>query len=283
MKREASTPRSRDNGEADPSSFEGLGDDWIWNWLKSRLSGDDPYFPIDPRVDEDPEALVVGLLREAGERSRLWRSIARAVRYLLYAASDVVPEVPSFFARALRICQRCRFTEVEGWFVEALELLAESSDRMEQVWGERLVKEITYAAVLQIPGIPTSPARQAWLHLFENPRYTTIALRGLGASFSQRLSYLPQWWQICPRDDRKKQIDNMIFAALKAHSFQELRPLLQDQRQRYRFPYELEVAIDEALERYGASRVFRISGPHLRSILNAGRQSSEMEPPEDPW
>ncbi|HTG31668.1 MAG TPA: hypothetical protein VLB76_01960 [Thermoanaerobaculia bacterium] len=280
MRRAAFIPRLRDNGEVDLSCLEGMGDEWIWNWLKSRLSGDDPHFPIDPRVGEDPEALVVGLLREAGERSGLWRTIARAVRYLLYEASDVIPEVPPFFGPALRICQRCRFTEVEGWFVETLRRLAENSDPLERAWGERLVKEITYAAVLQIPGIPTSPARQAWLHLFEDPRYTTIALRGLGASFSQRLSYLPQWWQICARGDREKQVDNMIFTALKVHSFQEICPLLQSQQ--YRFPYELEVAINDALERYGAARVFIVHGSYIRSIMNAGRRS-EMDPPEDLW
>lgn len=268
-------PRFREDGSVDPSCLDDRGDAWIFHWLTSRLSGHDPYFPIDRRVEEDPDALVVSILREIGRHSPTWASIARSIRLLLYQAGHSAPEVPASFSHVLRICQQQTLGEVGGWFASELESLAENPENGERRWGRRLFKEILYAAVRQAPGIPSAASRGSWLVLLRDPLYTTIALRGLGPQFYQRLPFLNEWWEVCPEEERQKHLDNMIFSALKSLGDQDLRLPLNLHHDR--FSTNLKMAINSALERYGTAKVFRVrGGVYESSIFGAGQLRDYM-------
>ena len=216
-------PQFRDDGTVSLSSFETSGDRSIHNWLRQRLESHDRHFPIDIRVGEDPDRLVVSILRDAGSSHPVSTSIARCLLSLLDEARTAAPQVPAFFENLLRICHQVRISTLSSWFTEEVEYIADNPSKARDRWGQwSTVEEILLAAVLQAPGLLTAATRDSWLRLLRQPRHSTIALHGLGQLLPQRLPLLNEWWKKCPEDERYKDLDEMIFTGLKTHGAKEL-------------------------------------------------------------
>jgi hypothetical protein len=268
---ESFIPTLREDGTFDPDSLERAGLRWVTAWLKGRLSGRDPYLPIDRRGGEDPEALVVAILRDAGTAHPATELIARALLALLDEARTCAPEIPSYLKPALRICQQVRLPQASSWFTEELKKLANDPETLEARWGEKVVREILYAASLQSPGLPQAASHESWLALLMVPRYATLAWAGLGSSFRQQLVHITIWWQSCPAAKRKAEIDHFVFMGLKTESDEVTRRLLISAGALW--PQDLKSAINVAFRRQGFVEVFSCQSQSMRSaILGAARK-----------
>jgi len=147
--------------------------------------------------------------------------------------------------------------------------LAQSLRKTERRWGgHEVVKEILFAAAVQAPGLPGSASRRAWESLMTTPAYATLALLGVGQTLDARLPCLKTWWESCPTDERTAELNQMVFAGVKAESGNR-SDFLDLLRSRGRaFPKDLRTAIDDALEANGASRVFPDSSEEPRGRLS---------------
>jgi TIR domain-containing protein len=252
-------PLVRNDGSLDPASFERMGDSWIERWLEERLSSRDPHFPVDIRAGEDPEAFVVGLLRQAGPVHSATLAISRSVLRLLDEARRLAPRTPPWLSPLLRICQQVRLDLVFSWFREELQTIASDSDAARQRWGDpRTIRDILLAAALQVPGRSPSPAIGAWLALLKTADFSSLALAGLGSSFEQKLPYLADWWTHCPPDRRGRELKYLIYRALDQE--EPIHVLLM---QAPTFPPDLCEAIDQELQAQGAQSFFDTWTPEL--------------------
>lgn len=261
------TPSLRDDGSLDPECLENAGQRWIKNWLKARLSGSDPYFPIDRRSDEDPDALIVGILRENGLGHPASALVCRAVSRLLAEAGGKAPKLPSYFRGCIRLCQRVHLPQTNAWFTEQIAEFAKAHARTEQRWGGyEQAKEILFAGIVQAPGLPEAASSRSWERLLSTPRYATLALLSLSQSFSQQVSYLVRWWQSCPPAERQAELHQMMFTALKGEDEENLASIFDSAASSY--PADLKAAINRALTANGASAVFT-DGVRQLSLVNS--------------
>lgn len=137
-------PRLQEDGSLDPEPLERMGLDWLTGWMRERLSGRDPWFPIDRRSDEDPDLLIVGLLRRIGSGHPFAALLGSAARRLLEEASAESP----FLHSLLRLCQQVALPATSPWFTTELERLAQSPEDSAVRWPEStLTDEILFAAL----------------------------------------------------------------------------------------------------------------------------------------
>jgi hypothetical protein len=263
-------PRWKD-GQIDPDWLGSAGLRFVRTWLHDRLSGSDPHQPIDVRTDEDPDAFVVGLLREVGAHHPAFEVIARASLDLLDQAVRALPAVPPYFGSLLRICQQVRLPQVSTWFAAELEALVGASPlpREERWGGYEVTKEIAYAAVVQSPGLVGTASRAAWERLLDEPRYTTIAFLALSQTFPDQAQHLARWWAACNVDERARELEQILVSALAAEGDARVRAVLREQAMGH--PVELKLAVDRTLRRLGRAEVF-VSSPrtYTSAIDGAG-------------
>lgn len=266
-------PRLKADGRLDPECLEPMSPDWLAGWLRERFSGRDPWFPLDRRSDEDPETLIVGLLRDLGSGHPLVPRMGRAARRLLDEAKAAAPSPPPWFRPLLRLCQQTALPPTGSWFTAELETLAEQPETFAGRWPEReMVDEILFAGLRQSPGWPGNPARPAWKTLLARPETTTFAFAALGTSLRQQVSHLAVWWEACPQDEREIELSQLIFAAVNAEGPDQARDILSRARS---LPPELRYAIDQELQSNGARPVF-ISG-WQPPLTGSGLQESRDE------
>jgi hypothetical protein len=271
-------PVFRHDGTLDPTCIEQAGLGAVKRWLSQRLAGTDPVFPLDKRYDEDPSSLVVSIVRDAGLRHPATVLVAHAIRSFLEQSERQAPNVPAYFADSLHVCQRIRLPETSDWFTAQLASIADAADRTEDRWGGfELTKEIVYAAIVQSPGLPTAASQEHWLNLLKIPWYSTLALGGLATSFEEEAYYLADWWENCPAGERRRELDQMLFTALKTNDQGRVAEILRERRAS--FSPDLEAAIDLALHEHGAAKVFSTANGRSRSssgvsdsLAGAGRR-----------
>lgn len=216
MSEPAFRPLVREDGRLDPATFEHMGEAWIERWLRERLSGSDPYFPIDTRSDEDSEAFVVGLLREAGYSHPAVAAIGRAILTLLSEARRHPLPPPPYLPSLLRLCQKVHLELTFSWFREQLEAIARDSATARERWGGlRAVREILFAAVVQAPARTSGAALEAWSTLLRAPEFSSMALAALGTSLEQKLPYLAEWWRHCSPERRDRELSYMVGRAIE--------------------------------------------------------------------
>jgi hypothetical protein len=258
-------PRLRPDGTLDPECLERMGPDWLANWIRDRLSGHDPWFPIGRRSDEDPESLIVGLLRNLGLGHPLVPLAGQAVLHLLSQAGTVAPSTPVYFRPLLRLCQQVALPPTAPWFLQELKSLTEQPEGFATRWPEEgLVNEILFAALRQAPGRPGSPARVYWESLLNRPESTTLALSALGTSLQEQVTHLATWWGVCPREERELELSQLVFEAL-TEGEEETRAILGEAPS---LPPDLRVAIDRELHAQGIRPVF---GTPRRAAKNSSK------------
>jgi hypothetical protein len=262
-------PTTREDGTLDPSCIERMGEDWIEGWLRARFSGSDRFLPIDTRTGEDPEALVIGLLRHAGASHPVTAAVGRVVLRLLDEARRLAPQSPPWWSPLLRLCQQVRIDQAFSWFHEELQRIASDAEAAHRRWSNpRTVRDILFAAVVQAPGRAGSSTLEAWLALLQRPESSSLALAGLGASFEQKLPYLADWWRYCPPEKRSRELGYLIYRALDQDE-----PLATLLNQAPTLPLDLREAIDLELQAQGAQPAFaeqRGSQRGAKAFINAG-------------
>jgi hypothetical protein len=242
-------PTINPEGTLEPASLAEMGERWVLSWLRERLAGRDPYLPLDRRSGEDPDALVVGLLRSAGPLEPASRLIGRASLRLLREAEEQAPSPPAFLASLLRICQQARLPDTEEWFAAFVEKLADDAAAVEARWSKNLLAEIVYAAIQQTRATPGSAGQASWLKLLRLPRFTTYALIALSSSFEAEVEHLAEWWQACPAAERTRELRQRITRAAKLQGDQRLREVLSAKWTV--LPAGLRTAIDGVLGKLG--------------------------------
>jgi len=243
-------PRLREDGTFDPNCLEEAGLRWVKDWLRSRLGGRDPWFPIDGRYEEAPEDLIVSILRDAGVVHPGSVLISRAVLELLDEARALVSKTPESLDSLLNVCGQVRLPQTSSRFAEELAAIASNPDLLEARWGGcARVKAIVQAAILQAPGIGESTSRKSWLSLLAVPRFATLAWLGLGQSFGLRLAHLQDWWRACPEERRQAEVDHLIFMGLKTEGETAVRTSLEISI--LSWPEDLRAAINQSLKSNG--------------------------------
>ncbi len=266
----------REDGSLDPACLERMGERWIARWLRERLGGRDPYILIDRRTDEDPEALVVDLLRQEGPSRTCSLAVARAAIALLDEARRTAPEIPAYFPALLRLCEQVRMTPTSTWFLDELTALSQDPAAAESRWGSaEIIEEILFAARRQIPGFPESPAHEIWMVLLRQPRFSTLALLGLGTSFARLVAHLPVWWRACPPDERSRELGKIVFQALTTEGEDTVRSAIATAGPAWQ--PELKAAVDRELRANGLTGSFgraRLAA-HASATRNAGWRREE--------
>jgi hypothetical protein len=265
----------REDGSLDPACLERMGERWTAQWLRERLSGRDPYIPIDRRTDEDPEALVVDLLRQEGPSGTCSLAIARAALALLDDARRSAPQIPPYFPALLRLCEQVRMTPTSTWFLDELTALSRDPASVECRWGSaEIIEEILFAARRQTPGLPESPAHDLWLGLLRQPRFATMALLGLGTSFARLVAHLPVWWRTSPPGERSRELGEIVFQALSTEGEDAVRAALAAVGPGWQ--PELKAAVDREMRANGlTSSLSRVKAAHASATLNAGWKREE--------
>ena len=245
----------REDGTIDPQCIEQAGLRWVKAWLARRLSGDDPFVPLDKRVDEDPDALVVGLLRDAGLAHPASSLVSKAILSLLDQSAKRAPDVPLFFSNTLRLCQQVRIPDTSTWFTVQLAEIAKAPVRAEKYWGGvEKTKEIISAAAVQSPGLPSDASTKAWQALLKVSQYATLALAGLSRSFEDQVANMKSWWRTCPPEERVLELNQMLFTGLKTESEKAVLAILKSSGAS--FPTDLKEAINRALRENGSRVAF---------------------------
>lgn len=251
-------PAFRTDGTLDPECLERAGDRWLTGWLRDRLSGIDPWFPIDARYDEDPEALVIDVVRREGPDHPASVAISRTARTLLDEARAAAPELPRFFPSLLHLCRRVRLHVTASWFLEELAATARDPAAAERRWGSvDRVKEILFAGLEQAPGRLGPPAKESWERLLDVPSFATLGLLGLGSSLRQRMPYLARWWRACPEEDRRRELRYMVYQAVAKEGEAGVQDFLSESPF---LPHDLKQALDQELAANGAKRFFEDLG-----------------------
>jgi hypothetical protein len=264
-------PRLRADGSLDPECLERMGPDWLTGWMRDRLGGRDPWFPLDRRSDEAPETLIVGLVRSLGSGHPLVPLLARAARNLLDEAGAVAPSPPLYLPSLLRLCQQVALPATASWFTAELAMLANRPDVFAVRWPDPdLIDEILFAALRQSPGWPGSPARPAWEVLLERPESATFALSALGSSLEQQVPHLAAWWKACPREERDLELSQLVFEALTTEGEDTLRSVLA---QTPSLPRDLQRAIDRELRAHGAKPAFAGAKRRTKSVWDPLKDS----------
>jgi hypothetical protein len=259
MSRKPFRPVLNPDGTLDPSCFVMAGLRWVEGWLAARLARNDPYFPVDTRADEDPEAFVAAILTDAGLEHPGSALIARAALRLLDKARAQAPREPHYFQALLGLCQRVPLPYAGSWFTEELERLARDPEGTERHWGGyEHTKEIVFAAMVQSPGLRTAASRPSWLALMKTPKYATLALLGLKGSAEERFSHLNVWWRHCPSEDRERELDQMMFTELKMSEGRNGSTTVQSilRSVGWAYPRDLKDAINHALKENGGEPAF---------------------------
>jgi hypothetical protein len=248
-----------------------MGERWILSWLRARLAGKDPYWPLDRRSDEDPDAKLVSLLRSAGPLHPASRSIGRASLHLLREAVQRPAEPPAFFASLLRLCQQVTLPDVEPWFSALINELAEDPRETEARWGSGPTKEIIYAALQQTRGARDPRLHDSWEQLLTVPKYTTQALIALSPSFETEVRYFPAWWDACPPEDRPRELRQAITRAWKLEGDQRLRKILSTKW--LALPGGLRDEINMVFSELRLQPIdLRMAAPVSRAIPDAGQR-----------
>jgi hypothetical protein len=257
--------RLRADGRLDPESLERMGPDRLTSWMRERLSGYDPWLPLDRRSDEDPETLIVGLVRDLGSGHPLVPLLGRAARHLLDEILSA-PSPPPYLASLLRLCQQVALPPTGSWFTAELKELAQKPEVLAD-WPPGLADEVLFAALRQSPGWPGSPARSTWEALLRRPESATFALSALGTSLQQQVPHLAVWWRACPRDERDRELEQLVFEAVTVEGPEAARILLA---QAPSLPPDLKSAIDRELRAQGARPAFASAGKPPNSLKNSG-------------
>lgn len=244
-------------GRLDPDWLGQAGLRFVEGWLRERLEGRDPYQPIDQRVDEDPEAFVVQLLKDVGAQHASFTAISASVLSLLDAAKKKA-KPPAYFQRLLRLCQLVPLPHVQAWFDDEVRLIANGKHSR---WNEGTCQSILYAATMQQAG-----AKESWLILLAQPAYSTLALLSLGRTFRERLEYLRPWWVSTDGTARDLELDQILRTGLRELGTGLLK-VLTDARDE--FPDELWVAVEGCLREQGGVMGSERS-PRTSAIRNAG-------------
>ena len=258
-------PSLREDGTFDPDCLEQAGQRWVTAWLKERLGGHDPYFPIDKRGDEDPESLIIAILEDAGTDHSAARLIGGGILDLLDEARRLAPQTPPYLESTLQICERVRLPRTSIWFTEELRRLATDPKAVEESWRVDLTEEILYGAILQSPGLPRTASYASWRAILRMPRYATMAWMGLATSFEASLEYIQEWWEVCPKPERKAEIDQFILGGLKTERrTQALELLIRHSRS---WDPALKAAVDLALKNNGVVEGLRAKRRTYTSAL----------------
>ena len=264
-------PKISLEGRLDPSALADLGERWILSWLRDRLAGNDPYCPLDRRVDEGPDTKVVALLRSAGPLHPASRAIGRASLRLLEEAATQSAEPTAFFISLLRVCQRVTLPDVESWFSKFVGELAEHPQRTESQWGQA-TKEILYAALQQLRGALGSRVHASWQRLLSYPEYTTLSLIALSPSFKEEVEHLSAWWDACPAGDRHRELRQGITRAWKLEGTERLREILTGKW--FGLPSDLRDTINQILRDLMLAPIGPCSAASVRrAIVNAGQRN----------
>lgn len=264
-----------DEGTLDPSCIQEAGARWVLHWLRARFSANDPYLPLDHRVDEDPESLIVGILTDVGLAHPASVLITRALSQLLSEAEAATPDLVPFLSPLLRVCQRVHLPSLGSWFLAQLEAIALAHDAFEQRWtGVSQVNELLYAAIVQIPAQTVPAARPHWRALLGIPRYATQALLGLGRSFVDQIEFLPSWWDSVIVGERDRELAQLVKAAIRTVGQNRVIQSLQDNA--LLIPVDLQQAIDAILSAERVDPAFsgqrqhgRTAGGFTAAICNA--------------
>ncbi|HEV7509700.1 MAG TPA: hypothetical protein VGS07_32810 [Thermoanaerobaculia bacterium] len=268
-------PSLRKDGTFDPECLKEAGQSWVTAWLQDRLSGYDPYFPIDKRGDEAPSSLIVSILREAGTTHPSTALIGRSILNLLDEARKLAPEIPSYLKPALEISQRAWLPSTSIWFTEELRCLAADPAVVEGRWGTRLVKEILHGAIRQSPGLPRAASHASWRAILRMPQYATLAWMGLARTFDASLVYMDDWWRACPAPQRQAELDQFIFTGLKTEGREQVHRLLIDHFDSW--ADDLQVAVDSALEKNGDRRIAAATAFQRSALYRSSTHRSAIE------
>jgi hypothetical protein len=267
-------PAGLPDGSLDPRPLAAMGERWILSWLRDRLSGKDPYLPLDRRSGEDPDALLAGLVRAAGPLDPVSRLIGGAAARLLAEAADHGGAPPAFLPALLRLCQQVRLPDTGPWFSAFVQALAKDQPTVEGCWQAGSIDEVLYGALKQAPGIPGSAAHDGWLALLRSPRYTTYALMALGSSLEAEISHLPTWWETCPARERPRELWRTISRAVKLEGGDRVRGVLAARWSE--LPAGLRNAIDVALRKLGVATIGRQGNSHGRHPIDKAGWKPEL-------
>ena len=242
------------SGVLDPMSFVKAGRAWTVDWLRSRLSGLDPYFPVDHRFGEDAAAGLGTLLRDIGTGHPASALFSVGVRQLLEELSQALPDYPVYGDQLIRLLQLTYLPAAHAWLKEQLRYIAVEGENARARWGTPdRIKEVLYAALKQVAGTHRKGITGLWENLLTHPAFATIALEALSGSVDDRLHYLQQWWETHP-PNTARDLRQIVYLALREVGRPSLIASLRAVEAE--FSYDLRRAIDAALRAEAGCEAF---------------------------
>jgi hypothetical protein len=214
------------------------------SWLRKRASGIDSLFPLDAKAGEDPERVLIALVRDLGLRHPATERLGLALLRVLTKHT----EDKELTQLALRLCQRQFLPYTSRWFLAELSRLTRAGK------PSRHDVEIALAAIIQAPPL-VAGAREYWVLLLKVPIFSTIALNALNQGWHDALRYLPDWWSAAPPKTRDIELRQLIASIVRENGANVALPEIS--RVGSSWPQPLRDAVDRALATNSLQRIFR--------------------------
>jgi hypothetical protein len=172
----------------DLRALEGiLTDSLTSDWIKNRLSSDEPPFPKDQDSFESPDQLFIDLWLAAAPEDRVRVLLGDACVSLLAKCRSNPPE--PWEGRLLTLVSAIRPERCKALLLEVAMTMEFDSKRIEANLDLGWVSAAaSYDS--QPPGVYAT-----WARLIDNPRYSSVAYRALAHDPELGIWHLPRYWE----------------------------------------------------------------------------------------
>jgi hypothetical protein len=262
------------DGSLDPGPIADASVNEVAQWLRGRLSGNDPWVPISVQLGEDPAALVAALVSQRSVQDEAVQKLGLAANQLL--ADLPGEEIPRWTDGLLSLCARERLPHIAEQMDRLLDGIVASPEGATACWGTAArAAAVLRAARKQHVPLPDAEVYAHWLSLLESPDFGTLALASLAVPPHAKIRHLPVWWRYCPESARSREIE--AFAASIARQ-QAPDTEIQTALAASGLPLDLRRALTDALARCGVrARCERNEGPHASMLLAAQRRDVVLQ------
>jgi hypothetical protein len=215
-----------------------LTDSLTADWIKIRLSSDEPPFPADQDSFESPDQLFIDLWLAAAPEDRVRVLLGDACVLLLTKCRSNPPE--PWEGRLLTLVSAIRPERCKALLLEIATTGEFDSKRIEA----NLDLEWASAAASYDSQPPWVYA--TWARLIDDPRYSSIAYRALAHDSELGIWHLPRYWESMSIRERAIMLPEALRLVLE-HGVSKSMDLLRIYRSHLSAAPGLYQAIDRAL------------------------------------
>jgi hypothetical protein len=196
--------KRNEQGRLDVRALEqDLSEELLRQWLRDRLRGRDPYWPVDHDNLETPEQVFIDLWHRASPGSMFRELLGRVCRELLQEAWASRRRA-RWHAPLLSLVAAIQPPHCAGILNSIVSSIASATDHTDTKTDRRWL----FAAAAYRP--PQPELVPVWRDLLQHPEYGTVAYRALARDPELGISFLPAYWSALPEEHRSLLFERAV-------------------------------------------------------------------------